>query len=52
MSNSSQARQPEQIDKPAGSLDNGEPVFLVVGKLRKPHGLPRGIAHGSAHRLP
>ena len=34
-----QARQPEQIDKPAGSPSNGEPLFLVVGKLRKPHGL-------------
>jgi 16S rRNA processing protein RimM len=39
MSASNQARQPAQIDGPAGSPDSGEPVFLVVGKLRKPHGL-------------
>jgi 16S rRNA processing protein RimM len=34
-----QARQPEQLEKPAGSPGEGEPVFLVVGKLRRPHGL-------------
>lgn len=39
MSASGKAKQPEQIEQPAGSLDIGEPVFLVVGKLRKPHGL-------------
>ena len=35
----SQARQPGQFDQPTGSLSNGEPLFLVVGKVRKPHGL-------------
>lgn len=39
MSASSQARQPEESKQLAGSPDSGEPVFLVVGKLRKPHGL-------------
>lgn len=29
----------DKNDKPAGSLDSGEPVFLVVGKLRRPHGV-------------
>jgi len=35
----SQARQPGQFDQPAGSPSKGEPLFLVVGKLRRPHGL-------------
>jgi 16S rRNA processing protein RimM len=39
MSASSQARQPEQSNGLAGSPESGEPVFLVVGKLRKTHGL-------------
>jgi 16S rRNA processing protein RimM len=30
--------------KNTGSQDNSEPVFLVVGKLRKPHGLQGEIA--------
>ena len=25
--------------QPAGSPENGEPVFLVIGKLRRPHGI-------------
>ncbi len=29
----------DQNDKPAGSLNSGGPVFLVVGKLRRPHGV-------------
>lgn len=29
----------DQNDKPAGSLNSGEPVFLVVGRLRRPHGV-------------
>lgn len=28
-----------QLEQPAGSPGNGEPVFLVVGKLRRPHGI-------------
>jgi len=39
MSGKDQAQQPEQRDGLPGSPSNGEPVFLVVGKLRKPHGL-------------
>jgi 16S rRNA processing protein RimM len=39
MSAPNQARQSPRIEGPAGSPDSGEPVFLVVGKLRKPHGL-------------
>ena len=31
------ARQP--AGQPAGSPHQGEPVFLVIGKLRRPHGL-------------
>lgn len=27
------------LEQPAGSPDSGEPVFLVVGKLRRPHGV-------------
>ncbi|MBA4379430.1 MAG: 16S rRNA processing protein RimM, partial [Anaerolinea sp.] len=27
------------IERPAGSPSAGEPVFLVVGKIRRPHGL-------------
>ncbi len=30
---------PEKREKPAGSLKTGEPVFLAVGKIRRPHGL-------------
>lgn len=32
-------RELEQTDQLAGSPNSGEPVFLVVGKLRRPHGL-------------
>jgi 16S rRNA processing protein RimM len=39
MSDTGQARQPGHIEEPAGSPDPGEPVFLVVGTLRRPHGL-------------
>jgi len=39
MSGKDQAQQPEERDCLPGSPSNGEPVFLVVGKLRKPHGL-------------
>lgn len=39
MSKSRQARQPEQTEQPAGSPSIGEPAFLVVGKIRKPHGV-------------
>ena len=30
---------PGSNDNPAGSPKSGEPVFLVVGKLRRPHGI-------------
>lgn len=30
---------PAALPKPAGSPQPGEPVFLVVGKLRRPHGV-------------
>jgi 16S rRNA processing protein RimM len=30
---------PGKREKPAGSLKTGEPVFLAVGKIRRPHGL-------------
>ena len=39
MSKPSPARQPDQNEGPAGSPPFGEPVFLVVAKLRRPHGL-------------
>jgi 16S rRNA processing protein RimM len=39
MSTPGQDRQSELIEGPAGSPVEGEPVFLVVGKLRRPHGL-------------
>lgn len=29
----------KRTERPTGSPSTGEPVFLVVGKLRKPHGL-------------
>jgi 16S rRNA processing protein RimM len=29
----------DSFEKPAGSPDPGEPVFLVVGKIRRPHGV-------------
>jgi 16S rRNA processing protein RimM len=29
----------EHLEQPAGSPDKGEPVFLVIGKLRRPHGV-------------
>jgi 16S rRNA processing protein RimM len=29
----------QDLEQPAGSSDAGEPAFLVVGKLRRPHGL-------------
>jgi len=32
-------RDIEQTDQLSGSPKNGEPVFLVVGKLRRPHGV-------------
>jgi 16S rRNA processing protein RimM len=32
-------KKPEESVEPAGSPSTGEPVFLVVGKLRRPHGL-------------
>ena len=28
-----------QLDNASGSLSTGEPVFLAIGKLRRPHGL-------------
>lgn len=34
-----QSEGPQQSDKPAGSPSPGEPVFLVVGKLHRPHGV-------------
>lgn len=33
-------------NKHAGSLDSGEPVFLVVGRLHRPHGLKGEILMG------
>jgi len=33
------ARKNQAPEQPAGSPPNGEPAFLVVGKLRHPHGL-------------
>lgn len=35
----SQAEETSRSKRPAGSPPTGEPVFLVVGKLRRPHGL-------------
>jgi 16S rRNA processing protein RimM len=32
-------RDPEQGRQPAGSPSSGEPVFLAVGRLRRPHGV-------------
>ncbi len=29
----------EHLEQPAGSPGKGEPVFLVIGKLRRPHGV-------------
>ena len=29
----------DSFEKPTGSPDPGEPVFLVVGKIRRPHGV-------------
>ena len=33
------ARKTQAPEQPAGSPPNGEPAFLVVGKLRHPHGV-------------
>jgi len=30
---------PGRVEKPAGSPETGEPVFLAVGKIRRPHGV-------------
>lgn len=35
----SEVNPPAQPQEPAGSSNPGEPVFLVVGKLRRPHGV-------------
>lgn len=35
----STAREHDLLDQPAGSPLTGEPVFLAVGRLRRPHGL-------------
>ena len=32
-------RKPQMPEQPAGSPSGGEPAFLVVGKLRRPHGV-------------
>ena len=34
-----QGDEPQQTEQPAGSPSPGEPVFLVVGKLHRPHGV-------------
>jgi 16S rRNA processing protein RimM len=39
MSAAGLSRQPDRSKEPAGSPNEGEPVFLVVAKLRRPHGL-------------
>jgi 16S rRNA processing protein RimM len=31
--------QSQHLEQPAGSPGKGEPVFLVIGKLRRPHGV-------------
>ena len=35
----SASKKERQIEQPAGSPSPGEPVFLVVGKIRRPHGV-------------
>ncbi len=39
LSNPSPFRMSGAIERPAGSPSAGEPVLLVVGKIRRPHGL-------------
>jgi 16S rRNA processing protein RimM len=35
----SKAKMDSQSEQPTGSPSSGEPVFLVIGKLRRPHGV-------------
>jgi 16S rRNA processing protein RimM len=37
-------KDPQEQKQDTGSLDSSEPVFLAVGKLRRPHGLRGEIA--------
>lgn len=38
-SNDPRREDPAQNERPAGSPSSGEPVYLVIGKLRRPHGV-------------